>query len=106
MFFQTKLIPSPLWNAIDYVIQFKIFIAHFPKTTQRHVLCPERRSILKKLVLTIREEVETTPIEVKVHSTGVSEEEQVFFTKEDNETEEHIWELFKTGLKVNEAVIQ
>ena len=42
----------------------------------------------EKLVLKIREDVETRPIEVNVKSAGVSEEEQVFFTEEDNETEE------------------
>ena len=39
----------------------------------------------------------------------MSEEEQVFFTEEDNETEEQIWERkrqSKTGLKVAETVIQ
>ena len=63
----------------------------------------------EKLVLKIREDVETRPFEVKVQSAGVSEEEQVFFTEKDNETEEQIWErkkLCKTGPKVNEAVIQ
>ena len=60
----------------------------------------------EKLVLKIRADVE---IEVNVHSAGVSEEEQVFFTEEDNETEEQIWERkrqSKTGLKVAETVIQ
>ena len=46
----------------------------------------------EKLVLIIREDVETRPIEVNVQSAGVSEEEQIFFTEEDNETEEQIWE--------------
>ena len=42
----------------------------------------------EKLVLKIRADVETQPIEVNVRSPAVSEEEQVFFTEEDNETEE------------------
>ena len=29
-FFQTKIIPPPLWNACDFVIQFNFVIAHFP----------------------------------------------------------------------------
>ena len=64
---------------------------------------------IKKLVLKIRADVETQPIEVNVQSAGVSEEEQVFFTEEDNETEEQIWErkrLSKAGLKFNESIIQ
>ena len=62
----------------------------------------------EKLVLKIRADVETQPIEVNVQSAGVSEEEQVFFTEEDNETEEQIWERkrqSKTGLKVAETAI-
>ena len=53
--------------------------------------------------------METQPIEVNVQSAGVSEEEQVFFTEEDNETEEQIWERkkqSKKGLKVPEPTIQ
>ena len=43
--------------------------------------------------------METRPIEVNVQSAGVSEEEQVFVTEEDNETEEQIWERKKTNQK-------
>ena len=53
--------------------------------------------------------METQPIEVNVQSAGVSEEEHVFYTEEDNETEEQIWDRkrqSKTGLKVSETVIQ
>ena len=63
----------------------------------------------EKLVLKIREDVETRPIEVNVQSDGVSEEEQVFFTEEDSETEKQIWERkqqSKKGLMVPETVIQ
>ena len=63
----------------------------------------------EKLVLQIREDVGTSPIEVNVQSAGVLEEEQVFFTEEDNETEEQFWERkkqSKTGLKVPDTVIQ
>ena len=58
----------------------------------------------EKLVLKIRADVEIQPIEVNVQSAGVSEEEQVFFTEE-----EQIWERkrqSKAGLKVSETVIQ
>ena len=63
----------------------------------------------EKLVLKKREDVKTQPIEVNVQSAGVSEEEQVFFTEADNETEEQIWERKKQsqkGLKVPEPSIQ
>ena len=29
-FFQTKMIPPPLWNACDFVLQFNFTIAHIP----------------------------------------------------------------------------
>ena len=110
-FFQTKIIPPPLWNACDFVIQFNFIIAHIPgknNTGADYLSCMEMDPI-EKLVLKIREDVETRPIEVNVQSAGVSEEEQVFFTQEDNETEEQIWERkkqTKKGLMVPETVIQ
>ena len=61
------------------------------------------------MVLKIRADVETQPIEVNVQSDGVPEEEQLFFTEEDNELEEQIYERkrqSKEGLKVAETVIQ
>ena len=110
-FFQTKIIPPPLWNACDFVIQFNFIIAHIPgkNNTAADYLSRLEMEQTEKLVLKIRADVETQPIEVNVQSAGVSEEEQVFFTEEDNETEEQIWERkrqSKAGLKVPETVIQ
>ena len=89
-FFQTKIIPPPLWNACDFVIQFKFTIAHIPgkNNTAADYLSRMEMDPTEKLVLKIRADVETQPIEVNVQSAGVSEEEQVFFTELDNETEE------------------
>ena len=42
----------------------------------------------EKLILRIREDIPTTPIELHVQSAGVSEEEQLFYTEDDDETEE------------------
>ena len=67
------------------------------------------RDPTEKLLLKNRADNETQPIEVNVQSAGVSEEEQVFFTEEDNETEEQIWERkrqSKAGLKVAETIVQ
>ena len=44
----------------------------------------------EKLILRIREDIPTTPIELHVQSAGVSEEEQIFYTEDDDETEEQI----------------
>ena len=110
-FFQTKIIPPPLCNACDFVTQFNFTIAHIPgkNNTAADYLSRMEMDPTEKLVLKIRADVETQPIEVNVQSAGVSEEEQIFFTEEDNETEEQIWERkrqSKTGLKVAETAIQ
>ena len=34
-FFQTKMIPPPLWNAFDFVLQFIFTIAHNPGKMNR-----------------------------------------------------------------------
>ena len=83
------MIPPPLWNACDFVIQFNVVIAHIlGKNNTAGDLSRMEMDPTEKLVLKIREDVETRPIEVNVQSAGVSEEEQVFFTEEDNETEQ------------------
>ena len=39
----------------------------------------------------IREDVQTLPIEIHVQSAGVSQEEQIFCTNDDDETDEQFW---------------
>ena len=92
-FFQTKIIPPTLWNACEYVNQFSFTIAHIPgknKTAADYLsrleICPK-----EKLVLRIREDIPTTPIELNVQSAGVTEEDQIFYTGDDEETEEQLW---------------
>ena len=91
-FFQTKIIPPTLWNACDYVIQFNFTIANIPgkNNTAADYLSRLEISPKEKLILRIREDIPTTPIELHIQSTGVSEEEQIFYTKDDDETEEQI----------------
>ena len=93
-FFQTKIIQPTLWNACDFVIQFNFTIAHIPgkNNTAADYLSRMEMDPTEKLVLKIRADVETQPIEVNVPSAGMSEEEQVFLTEEDNETEGQSWE--------------
>ena len=87
-FLQTKIIPPSLWNACDFVIHFNFTIAHIPgkNNTAADYLSRMELDPTEKLVPKIRADVETQPFEVSVQSAGVSEEEQVFFTEEDNET--------------------
>ena len=49
----------------------------------------------EKLILRIREDISTTPIELNVQSAGVIEEDQIFFTEDDEETEEQKWQRKK-----------
>ena len=91
-FFQTKIFPPTLWNACDNVIQFNFTIAHIPgkNNTAADYLSRLEISPKEKLILRIREDIPTTPIELHVQSAGVSEEEQIFYTEDDDETEEQI----------------
>ena len=79
------------------VIQFNSFIAHIPG---KNNTAAEYSSLVQnfpkeKLILKIREDIPTTPIELHVQLAGVSEEEQIFYIGNDDETEEQIWEREK-----------
>ena len=93
-FFQTKAIPPSLWNACDYVLQFNFKIAHIVGSVKPldDFLASLELKVTAKIHLKIREDVQTTPIEVSTSSSDVSDEEKVFFTQTDSqdETEEQI----------------
>ena len=104
-FFQTKIIPPALWNACDYVIQFNFVIAHIPgaqNTAADYLSCLEADP-KDKLVMKIREDVQTLQIEMNVQSAGVSQEEQIFYTNDDDETEEQNWAR-KEAIRENPAI--
>ena len=93
-FFQTKAIPPSLWNACDDVLQFNFKIAHNAGSvnTAADFLSRLELKVTEKIHLKIREDVQTTPIEVSTSSSDVADEEQFFFTQPDDqhETEEQI----------------
>ena len=93
-FFQTKAIPPSLWNACDYVLQFNFKIAHIAGSvnTAADFLSRLELKVTERIRLKIREDVQTTPIEVTTSSSDVADEEQFFFTHTDDqdETEEQI----------------
>ena len=93
-FFQTKAIPPALWNAFDYVLQFNFKIAHFAGSvnTAADFLSRLELKVTERIRLKIREDVQTTPIEVTTSSSDVADEEQFFFTHtyDHDETEEQI----------------
>ena len=93
-FFQTKAIPPSLWNACDYVLQFKFKIAHIAGSVNTAADFFSRLELIvtERIRLNIREDVSTTPIEVTTLSSDVADEDQIFFTQTDDqdETEEQI----------------
>ena len=101
----TKIVPPALWNACDYVIQFNFVIAHIPgaQNTAADYLSRLEADPKDKLVMKIREDVQTQPIEINVQSAGVAQEEQIFYTNDDDETEEQYWAR-KEAIRNNPAV--
>ena len=88
-FFQAEAIPPSLWNACDYVLQFKFEITHIAGSvnTAADFLTRLELKVTEKIHLKIREDVQTTPIEVPTSSSDVADEEQFFFTRADEQNE-------------------
>ena len=70
-FFQTKAIPPSLWNACDYVLQFnfKIALIAGSANTAADFLSRLELKVPAKIHLKIREDVQTTSIEVSTSSS-------------------------------------
>ena len=102
--FQTKFVPSAPCNACDYVIQSNFVIAHIPgaQNTAAGYLSRMEADPKDKLVMKISEDVQTVPTEKNVYSAGVSQEEQIFYTNDDDETEEQYWAR-KEAIRMNPA---
>ena len=88
----------------DYVIQFNFVVPHIPgaQNTAADYLSRLEADPMDKLVMKIREDVQTLPIEINVQSAGVSQEEQIFYTNDDDETEEQFWAR-KEAIRKNPA---
>ena len=86
-FFQTKAIPTALWNACDHVLQFNIKIAHIVESVNTAVdfLSRLELEVTGKLRLKITEDIQTTSIEIRTSSSDVPDEDQFLFTQADNE---------------------
>ena len=93
-FFQAKGIPPSLWNKCDYVLQFNFKIADIAGSvnTAADFLSKLELKVTEKIHLKIREDVQTTPIEVTISSSDVADKEQLFFTQTvgQDETDEQI----------------
>ena len=88
-FFQTKSIPPSLWNECDFVLQFNFKIAHIAGlvNTAADFLSRLELKVTERIRLKIREDVQTTTIEVTTSSSDVADEEQFFFAQTDGEAE-------------------
>ena len=88
-FFQTKAIPPALWNACEYLLEFNFKIAHFAGAvkTAADFLSRLELKVTEKIRLKIREDIQTTPIDVTTSSSDVADEEQFLFTQADNNNE-------------------
>ena len=88
-FFQTKAISPSLWNACDYVLQFNFKTAHIAGSvnTAADFISRLELKVTERIRLKIREDVQTTPIEVTRSSSDVADEEQFFFTQLDDQDE-------------------
>ena len=94
-FIQTKMIPPPLWNACNFVLHFNFTIAHIPRkmNTAADFVSRLKMDPNEKIILKIREDIPTKPIEVNIESTGIAQEETVFFDPTDQlkTTEKELW---------------
>ena len=94
-FFQTNMIPPPLWNACDFVLQFIFTIAHIlgKMNTAADFLSRLEMDPNEKIILKIREDIPTKPIEVNIESTGIAQEETVYLDPTDQQetTEKELW---------------
>ena len=88
-FFQTITIPTSLWNAWDYVLQFNSKIAHIAGSvnTAADFFSRIKLKVTEKIHLKIREDVQTTPREVTTSSSDNADGEQFFFTQADGQDE-------------------
>ena len=103
-FFQTKAIPPSLWNTCDYVLQFKFKITNIAGSvnTAAEFSCRLELKVTKKIHLKIREDLQTTNLELTASSPDIADEEHLFFTQSDgqHETEEQILQRKQQSLKI------
>ena len=82
---QTLRIPPSLWNASNFVLQFSFTNAHIPgeKKNSAEFLSRLEMNPNEKVILKIREDIPAKLIEVNIESTGIVQEEPVFFDTTD-----------------------
>ena len=88
-FFQTKTKPPALWNACNYVQQFKFRIMHVAGSQKTAADFLSRLDLThkQKVQLKLRYDILTSPVEVNLQSSDVADEEQFFFVPNEEESE-------------------
>ena len=71
------------------MLQYDFTIAHSASSVNTAVDVPSRLElkVTEKIRLKFREDIQTTPIEVKTYSSYVADEEHFLFTQADNKEE-------------------
>ena len=84
-FFQTMAIPSAIWYACDYVLQFNFKTAHIDDlvNTAAQFFSRLELKFTEKISLKIWKDIQTTPIQVTTYTSDVADEEHFFFTQAD-----------------------
>ena len=89
------MIPPPLWNACDFVLQFTFTIVHIPgkMNTAADFLSRLEIDPYEKTILKIRKDIPTKSIEVNIESTRIAQENTVFSVTTDQQetTEKQLW---------------
>ena len=101
-FFQKKIIPPPLWNACDDVLQYNFVKEHVAgaMNTAADFLSRAEVNPTEKLEMNIRNDVTTKANEVNIQSTGVTEEEHLYILPQDTPTEQQLWEEKETSRRI------
>ena len=71
--------PRAIWNACDFVLQFKFRIMHVAGSQNTAANFLSRLTPNEKVQLKLRDDILTSPLEVNLRSTDVADEEQLFF---------------------------
>ena len=102
-FFHAKSFPPSLWNACDYVLPFNVKLTHITGSvnTAADFFSRLELKVTEKVHLEIREDIQTTPIEVTSSSSDVADDQQFFSTQTNGEdkTQEQILQRKKQPRK-------
>ena len=80
-FLQAKIVHPAIWNAWDYVLQCNFVIAQVAGVTNTAADFLSRTNPTEKLKRNLRNDIRTNVIDVKILSSGVTQEQFIFCKK-------------------------